>query len=445
MFASLARAALLSAILLPAGVVQAAQPLFSALPAMKFADAAGDRVAEALQRDASVVSLQFVHADARQVVADTKTLSFDIAAGRHLTLLRTFSQANPDGTLVWEGALVDSSMRATKMAPAADDLDPLNNAIVVRNGDRLTGSLRIAGKLWRIAPLANGTHAIVEVDEARMPPDHPAGHVPRPVAALDDLSLEELRATRAASVDSRSGRVGPLPAGSIVPHRPAPSVNPEPAEATTIRAMVVVTAAAAAASGDTTGMVNLAIAETNQGYRVSRVDIHMELAGWYPSDYVEQDFDTDLDTFTNGTGLLAGFHAIRDSIAADVGVLIINDPQYCGLGWLNADAGHAFSAVHHSCATGYYSFGHEIGHNQGAHHDPLNGTNQFFAFGHGFQAPAQGWRTIMAYACSSANCTRLNAWSNPRRFLGGKAMGTSNRSDNHRVLNLTRSRVAGFR
>ena len=96
-------------------------------------------------------------------------------------------------------------------------------------------------------------------------------------------------------------------------------------------------------------------------------------------------------------------------------------------------------------ATGYYSFGHEIGHLQSARHDPANDpTNSPYAYGHGYQYPSGGWRTIMAYACSSG-CTRLNYWSNPNRTYNGVPMGTTTRSHNQRVLENTKATVAAFR
>ena len=57
----------------------------------------------------------------------------------------------------------------------------------------------------------------------------------------------------------------------------------------------------------------------------------------------------------------------------------------------------AYAVVGQNCATGYYSFGHEIGHLQGARHNPeADGLTLPFAYGHGFQNNvAPRWRTIM--------------------------------------------------
>ena len=70
---------------------------------------------------------------------------------------------------------------------------------------------------------------------------------------------------------------------------------------------------------------------------------------------------------------------------------------------------------------------------------------QPYAYGHGYQYPAGGWRTIMAYACSTGTCNRINYWSNPAKLRSGVPMGTTTRSHNQRVLNNTKATIAAFR
>jgi hypothetical protein len=141
-----------------------------------------------------------------------------------------------------------------------------------------------------------------------------------------------------------------------------------------------------------------------------------------------------------------GIHSQRNSSAADVGVQLVTNTAYCGLASaIKATATTAFAEVYWDCATGYYSFAHEIGHLQAARHDPANDpTNSPYKYGHGYQYASGGWRTIMAYDCTSG-CARLNYWSNPGKTYNGHAMGTTSRSDNHRVLNNTAATVAAFR
>ena len=82
---------------------------------------------------------------------------------------------------------------------------------------------------------------------------------------------------------------------------------------------------------------------------------------------------------------------------------------------IGSTAATAFAAVHWDCATGYYSFAHEIGHLQSARHDiATDPSTSPYAYGHGYRyEPSSGsrWRTIMAYNCTRS-CPRLNFWSN---------------------------------
>ena len=139
-------------------------------------------------------------------------------------------------------------------------------------------------------------------------------------------------------------------------------------------------------------------------------------------------------------------HALRNQNAADVAMIVLNNSSSCGLASaIGANASTAFAAVARACTTGYYSFAHEIGHLQSARHDPAaDPTNRPYAYGHGYRSPTSAWRTIMAYNCN-AGCPRINYWSSPNRTYGGQAMGTATRSDNARVLNTTRGRLAAFR
>ena len=60
-------------------------------------------------------------------------------------------------------------------------------------------------------------------------------------------------------------------------------------------------------------------------------------------------------------------------------------------------ASSAFSVVERGCATGYYSFGHELGHNMGLNHarEDSVGTGAY-SYSYGYKWT--GYRTVMAYA-----------------------------------------------
>lgn len=161
-------------------------------------------------------------------------------------------------------------------------------------------------------------------------------------------------------------------------------------------------------------------------------------------------FSTDLSRFRNtADGVMDNIHNSRNTTRADVAVLVINNASSCGLAsGIGSTAATAFAAVHWDCATGYYSFAHEIGHLQSARHEiATDPSTSPYAYGHGYRyEPSSGsrWRTIMAYACT-AGCPRLNFWSNPNINYNGVPMGIASSADNQRVLVNTKAAVAAFR
>jgi hypothetical protein len=112
----------------------------------------------------------------------------------------------------------------------------------------------------------------------------------------------------------------------------------------------------------------------------------------------------------------------------------------------------AFSVVQAGCATGYYSYGHEIGHNFVLNHD--RGTesacnSSLTSFNYGYRAPDATFRSIMAYECKTTECdkmpktgcTRVQRFSNTQFLYNGKPMGNT-LNDNAKHFNSLRSVVA---
>lgn len=114
-------------------------------------------------------------------------------------------------------------------------------------------------------------------------------------------------------------------------------------------------------------LINLAVSETNTAFSLSGVNVELNLVHAAFDTYVETStnaFDTALDDVTNnGDGKLDQAHTLRTTYGADIVALLIDDSQYCGLAWLGPSIGLMFSVTAWNCATGYYTFGHEIGHN----------------------------------------------------------------------------------
>lgn len=170
---------------------------------------------------------------------------------------------------------------------------------------------------------------------------------------------------------------------------------------------------------------------------------------------------TDRDRLQNPSdGFMDNVHTLRNTFAADVVMLIVENLENCGRAFImnpvsNAFEAFGFGVVEQSCATGNFSFGHEFGHIMSARHDwAADGTNNSpFVFNHGFieatpTAPATPWRTIMS-TTNSPPSTRVQFWSNPNiNFPPGDPMGVatgSQQSNNAQTLNNTALTVANFR
>ncbi len=393
-----------------------AAPLFEPVTILSRASAGSDPALARLLSTPSTATVQEVRIDAAATAQPQ--LEFELL-GQQVQATRSRVEALPDGGSVWYGQIRTPSDRLQKGTSNGQD-DPGNSLIVVRSGNTLTGSIRKDGKLYRLRPLGD-RHILVAVDETRMPADHPADYNQLPKIPMGD-----------------SERLGIAQASSGTP--------------ATLRVLVVATNAAVAAyGGNMQSLVQLAVAESNQGYANSNVGITMQLAGYETTSYTESgNFTTDLTRFRNTSdGYMDSIHASRNSTTADVGVLLINNTSYCGLAsGIGSTAATAFAAVYWDCATGYYSFAHEIGHLQSARHDIANDPSTSpYAFGHGYRyepASGTGWRTIMAYDCTRG-CPRLNYWSNPNISYNGIPMGIASSADNQRVLVTTKQTVAGFR
>lgn len=372
---------------------------------------------QALAGSPATGSLQVVRANPDLVQLKTESLDLNLEPGFTVRAHRVKSYVANTGSLIWHGVLEDFGVADVPFSADTVRFDPMNTITMVKSGKTLTANVHYNGEWYKIRPLRTGGHAIVAVNYAAMPPDHPEedykqiyhNSKPMPVREVTDKAVGD----------------------------------------TVIRIMVHYTSSAATASGNISALIDLAVAETNIGYDNSGVLIDMVLAHKSQVTYTQSgSFSTDLSRYRGTSdGYMDSVHTTRNSVTADVALLVINNSSSCGLAsGIGSTASTAFADAHWDCITGYYSFGHEIGHLQSARHDPANDpTNSPYAYGHGYQYNSSPkWRTIMAYACTGG-CPRLNYWSNPTKLYNGQPMGTTTRSDNARVLNLTRGTVAAFR
>ena len=411
----------LAGLLVAGNALAAGKPLF--VGASSTVDARSEHALQALRGNPSTRAVTLLRADA----SATQSAQIELVlGGQKIIVNRSRSERTATGSDVWYGR-AQVAPKAARYAPRETSADPLNDVILVRRGNAITGTARVDGQLYRIRPLPNGATAVVEVDENRMPKDHPVDAYRQIFNAAADRIVAKGKPCRT--------NCGGTP------------IDPGPTQ--TIRVMVVATNDAIAAyGGDMQALVELAVAESNQGYLNSNIGINMQLANYSTTSYATAGMSTDLSRFrSTSDGIMDEVHATRNATTADVMMLVANDASACGLAsGIGSTAATAFATAYWDCITGYYSFAHEIGHLQSARHDPANDpTTSPYAYGHGYQAPGNVWRTIMAYNCAGSGCPRINYWSNPSVTYGGLPMGTYDKNHNQRVLVNTKATVAGFR
>lgn len=377
----------------------------------------------AIARDRQVIRFRQVRIDIL-LINPLLDVFPDIREAKKVILLDLFDDVN----FVAEMERIELSSLGATWVGRLRGIDH-SQVLLVVHGDVVAGNISMPGRRYHIRFAGNGIHEVQEIDTSLFPDDEPYLPVPEQKPGDDPSFMEE-------DIQTDDGSI--------------------------IDVMVIYSAAARAAAGGTQAMralIGLAVSETNQSYLNSGINQRLRLVHSTEVAYPETGSLHDaLYCITSTTdGCIDAVHALRNSYGADlVSFWIEEGGEYCGLAWHMATvsssfASHGFSTVTRSCATGNYSFGHEMGHNMGARHDvyvDTETTPYFYAHGYAYPAASSPWRTIMAYndACTAVNryCTRLQYWSNPGIRYGGDAMGDS-AADNQQTLDNTAYTVANFR
>lgn len=202
--------------------------------------------------------------------------------------------------------------------------------------------------------------------------------------------------------------------------------------------------------------IGLAIAETNLSYKNSKVKHKLRLVGKMELDYNESESSkSDVKWIQKNLQV----NNKRNEVRADLVVFIVEKLyESCGRAFAVPKsispkfAPFAYCVVKRSCATGYYSFGHEVAHLMGGRHDCLEDNKLTpFDFNHGYEycnTEKRPYRTVMSY--NNCGSTRIPYWSNPNINYKNQPMGNIDseepcKSNNARLLNQTSLVTANFR
>jgi Metallo-peptidase family M12B Reprolysin-like len=357
---------------------------------------------------------------------------------------------------------------------------------------KVFGSIRIGTDICRIQPNATGTEEMTCTPETDFPPegdvleppmddkDDSNGHVRNLPVGFDPTTDAMGGATDAHGrrlYDDSGANIDIL----VVWTKNAECANSGLSAGCTLTATT---------ESNMRGLIDLAVEETNTAYALSGILSSLRLVYAYrDSTYVEPtSFRTALSNLRSRTdGNLDQVHAKRNLYGADLVQMIIGtcgrkktfticnkrlvdfhiltshvcfpvasfdsaNTEFCGIAYTDSGSSNAFAVISSKCATGYYSFGHEIGHNFGMLHD--RGTEDSCTkagYNFGYRSPTAAFRSILAYDCAVGQCdnmpknrcTRVQRFSNNQYLYNGEAMGNAS-NNNALQFNSLRARIASY-
>ena len=329
--------------------------------------------------------------------------------------------------------------------------------LVVQGVDVL-GSVEHDGETWRVTPLGGGVTAVYRYDIRGLRMDPPGWGM-----------LQRLIAPKPRPMDGTGVPVEEADTGDVID-------------------VMVVYTPNAAAMGSIDLFIQSALNNASDIYRNSRISTRLRLVHKAQVDYTQAAAADDgrgglLEditrlSFTQGVlpdgsvpdpeGSMDEIHALRDRYGADLVALFVAAPAggTCGIAYVPSFGEYpmddfeslGFSVTARECeGSGYSVFTHEIGHNQGARHDPYNAgcptgpdscnVGENFPWRYGRCNTDLGWRTAMAYGGNPLGDCPLSTrrFSSPVILFQGVPTGDADRRDNRRVLLETAQRVANFR
>lgn len=254
---------------------------------------------------------------------------------------------------------------------------------------------------------------------------------------------------------------------SIVSKHPDGVQSPTGGGSTTIDVLVLYTEASSF-NYPTFAVAANAAADADATFSGSGVTGNVNIVGYQLSSYTEASPMNEAAIAAvavemyDGTGDFTGLSSLRDSLNADVAVLLFDSssssetcaaatPLYTSTG----DYSRAVAAIGDGCANSWNNFTHELGHVLGGLHDFLPSPSTPFnvcthanagdmAFGY-TRTTSPSFRTVMgsAASCTFSSCARIGLWSDPGATYMGYAQGVSGQSQMVDVLDTNLCSSAG--
>jgi Calx-beta domain/Metallo-peptidase family M12/Divergent InlB B-repeat domain len=351
-----------------------------------------------------------------------------------------------------------------------------SSATIVEKDGVIAGTIRARHQQFQIHHKSGALHEVREIDASVF-----RDHDPTQFKAIVDSARKDSAAKEAAGKET-VGKENAASAKTFAPPVSSKKTSASTSKASPVQAddgsmidvMVVYTPQAQSKVGGAAGMqskIALAVTETNDAYASSNVVqrirvVYSGVVSYNDTGNMGTDLSALRDTSDNK---MDEIHAIRNAYGADlVSLWVADGGGSCGLGSLMstesaAFASSGFNVVDVDCATGNYSFGHELGHNMGLRHDPHvdtsttsvtpagGGALTVINYAHGYVDLVNRFRTVMSYndQCRAQtpafDCTRIKYFSNPDAQYLGNAAGNATTGNNARALNDTRETTSNFR
>ncbi len=389
-----------------------------------------------------------------------EALELNLFRDADIVVTRDSLEITPEGRVTWIGSVRGEASRAILVAHG----DAVSGHVFINRHQEVEGLPGLdeedgdpapygdlSNQVFAIDALGGGVHIVRRIDQAVLDRNDCATD-PKQGGGIIDKAI-----SRSLGDPAPSTLISPIPTSDEIGAFAAVIDKAVAAKASpcVTNVLVVYTPAAQAAHGNIPLLAQQAVAQANQAYANSQVNnLYLNLVDARQVAYTETNTMTGSQTTDlarlagNGDGFMDIVHTWRNDLGADVVVLMTNSlPTGIG-GQANAilaSTNSAFAVVLWNSATSNYVFAHEVGHLQGARHNPeVDPTTTPFAHGHGTRRPLWNFRTIMSYDCGGNGCPRINNFSNPDVKHNGRKTGDNSDRNNARVLRDTSCQIAAL-